>query len=268
VPLIGLLAVLFVTVPFLFWYQTWFGRQLTDKDLEQYLRELQHPRKVQHALTQISQRMSQGYPGVQAWYGRVVALAAHPTPEIRTTVAWVMGQDNTCPMFHQTLIKLLSDGDLMVRRNAALSLVRFGDACGRAELLTMLRALAVQAPAAGKLFTEVQAGQSVGRGTLLAALASGSGQKHEIRSPYSGTVERIAAADSTVAQGDELAVIGPDPTQAWEALRALYIIGQADDLRDVDRFQQAAEDIPPRVRQQAASTAQAIRIRAARTPTH
>ncbi len=58
-PLI-VVAVLFVVVPFLAWYGTWFGRALTDEQIEQYLGEADKPRHVQHALSEIEKRISKG----------------------------------------------------------------------------------------------------------------------------------------------------------------------------------------------------------------
>ncbi len=131
-------AVALVVVPFMFWYQTWFGRGLTNGEMEQYLHDDQHPRKVQHALTQISTRMAQGDSTIGRWYAQIAALARHPDGKVRTMAAWVMGQDNSSEVFHRALLDCLEDPDYMVRRNAALSLVRFGDARGRPELMKIL----------------------------------------------------------------------------------------------------------------------------------
>jgi hypothetical protein len=261
-------SVLLLIVPFQFWHQTWFGRELQDADIDRHLTDVQHPRRIQHALTQVSERISKRDPAVKKWYSRVVDLSRHSMPEMRTTVAWVMGQDNTHAPFHSALVALLEDPDLMVRRNAALALVRFSDRSGRREILGALRPFAVRAPSAGKLSIAAQAGQEVGRGTLLARIAGPTGQPVEIRSPYAGRVQEVSAANNAdVAAGDSLFLIGPDPGQAWEALRALYLVGQPEDLADVNRFGEGLEPAPGSVRQQALLTAQAIRSRSARDPT-
>src|SRR5581483_8590273 len=39
-----LTAWLIVLMPFLFWWNTWFGRQLSDKQITEYLRDDKHPR--------------------------------------------------------------------------------------------------------------------------------------------------------------------------------------------------------------------------------
>ena len=266
-PLMSLIAALLVAVPFLFWHQTWFGRQLSHSDIEQYLHDPKYPRRMQHALTQAAERMVQRDPNVKAWYPRIVELSRHEMPEIRTTVAWVMGQDNTSPEFHLALAELLKDSDVMVRRNAALSLVRFADARGRPELVATLRPFAVRAPVDGALSLEVQAGQDVGRGVLLARIASPRGQESEVRSPYAGRVEEVAAANQArIAAGDRVLSVSPEPGQAWEALRALYLVGEPEDLDDVKRFEVDSGEESKLVRQQAALTAQAIRTRSARVP--
>ena len=48
-------AWLIVLMPFLFWWNTWFGRQLPDKQITEYLQDEKHPRHIQHA---ISKRLS------------------------------------------------------------------------------------------------------------------------------------------------------------------------------------------------------------------
>ena len=55
-PLI-LLAALFIIVPFLTWYGTWFGRSLSDDDIEKYIHDDRSVRRVQTALSQIEDRM-------------------------------------------------------------------------------------------------------------------------------------------------------------------------------------------------------------------
>src|SRR5437667_9761711 len=52
-------AWLIVLMPFLFWWNTWFGRQLSDKQVSEYLHDDKKPRHIQHALVQIGARMSQ-----------------------------------------------------------------------------------------------------------------------------------------------------------------------------------------------------------------
>src|SRR5918911_144150 len=81
-PLI-IIAVLFVVVPFLTWYLTWFGRPLSDADMESYLRDDKNVRHVQQALTQIEERIEKGDASVKRWYPQVVALADSSVPEIR-----------------------------------------------------------------------------------------------------------------------------------------------------------------------------------------
>src|SRR2546430_5510303 len=42
-------AWLIVLMPFLFWWSTWFGRQISDKQIGQYLNDEKRPRHIQHA---------------------------------------------------------------------------------------------------------------------------------------------------------------------------------------------------------------------------
>jgi len=62
---------LIVLMPFLFWWNTWFGRQLSDKQIAEYLRDDKHPRHIQHALVQIGERMGRKDPSVTRWYSQL-----------------------------------------------------------------------------------------------------------------------------------------------------------------------------------------------------
>jgi len=136
--LVLLALVACVVVPFLFWQGTWFGRPLQDDELTQFLTDPDKSRRVQHGLAQIAERMERGDPKVAQWYETVAQLSEHPGPQVRVTAAWVMGQDSTSELFHNTLLQMLRDDEVLVRRNAALSLVRFGDGEGLNELRAML----------------------------------------------------------------------------------------------------------------------------------
>lgn len=137
-PLAGLAALAALSVPFLFWYQTWFGRPLSDAEMARDLRLDARPRDTQHALSLLAAAMARGDDGARRWYPRILALSRHPEPVIRAMAAWVMGQDNQAVLFHEALLGELQDPAEVVRRNAALALVRFGDASGRKELLRIL----------------------------------------------------------------------------------------------------------------------------------
>jgi hypothetical protein len=265
--LLGTLALLAIVMPFLVWHETWFGRDLNDAEITRYLQDNGHPRRIQHALAQISARIGRNDSTVGQWYPKVVELTQHPAVKIRMTVAWVMGQDNRSDSFHVALLKLLEDSDLMVRRNAALSLVRFADPSGRTELRSVLQPYTVRSPHAGTISIELQDGQRIGSEALLARITSKQGQEMEIRSPFVSHVVQLMAQDGAqVAQGDEIVLLGPDSTQVWEALRGLYLIGGSEDLPEVEHYSQKTQNMPEQVRQQAVLTAQAIRTRLEQHP--
>jgi hypothetical protein len=258
----AILAVLFIVVPFLTWYLTWFGRPLSDSTIGEYLSDSKNPRHVQHALSQIVTRVERGDPSVKRLYPQIASLADHPVAEVRVTAAWVMGQDNTSNQFHQALSRLLQDSQPMVRRNAALGLVRFGDGSGRHELMMMMRPYNVPAPEEGTTAINLQQGKPVGQGTLLARIKLSNGEEREVRSPLPGEIGTILVRDGMrVEKGSELVVLRPEPDAVWEALRALYLVGRAEDLPDVDRYAEGGGNMPDHIRQQAVMTAKAIRGR-------
>ncbi len=257
------IAWLIVLMPFLFWWSTWFGRQLSDAKLNEYLHDINKPRHIQHALVQLSDRMSRHDPVAKKYYPDMVALANNPSVEIRNTDAWAMGQDTDVPEFHQALLKMLEDPALMVRGNAALALVRFGDASGRPQIVSLLQSAYVVAPTAGKLTDTAKPGTAVREGGLVATIRSGD-KTVQARSPLTG---RVAAVNmprgAQVAAGDQLAVVDPGEDQVWEALRALYVVGTPDELPVIARYEHEQPGLSDRIRQQAILTEHAIRQRSA-----
>lgn len=254
------LAILFVVASFLAWYFTWFGRDLSDADISKYLVDVNHPRHVQHALLQIQQRIERGDKGAQLWYPQILRLAGSPETEFRLTVAWLMGADNTSEQFHLALQKLLTDPEPIVRHNAALALVRFNDAGGRRELVSMLEPFTVNAPAGGVLQSSLSSGARVSRGTLLARIAEANSQVVELRSPLLGVVDHLLVANgANVVAGDALLTIKSDEQSIWEALRGLSVIGSEADTTAVERY--TSGDVSDRIKQQAALTAKAIKSR-------
>src|SRR5260370_27825964 len=146
-----LTAWLIVLMPFLFWWNTWFGRQLPGKQITEYLQDEKHPRHIQHALVQLGERMGRHDPAATRWYPEMIRLGSHSVEEVRNTDAWVMGQDPSGPAFHETLLKMLLDPSSMVRGNAALSLVRFSNASGRPHIVALLQPARITPPFAGRV---------------------------------------------------------------------------------------------------------------------
>ncbi len=260
-PLI-VVAALFIIVPFFTWYGTWFGRNLSDADIEKYLNDESNPRHVQAALSRIEERMETNDATVRRWYPRIVALAFSPVAELRKTAAWVMGNDNKSEEFHQTLLRLLEDSEPTVRRNAAVQLARFNDGSGRSELRAILRPYVLNAPAAGTINSTLPTGSRILEGTTVYRLTQADGARREVRSPLPGKIGDVRiAAGASVAEGDAILSITPDGGFVYEALRALFLVGRGDDLPEVLRYAEGVEGMPEQVKQQAAQTAKAIQSR-------
>ncbi len=253
---------LIVLMPFLFWWNTWFGRRLSDKQIASYLRDDKHPRHIQHALVQIGERMNQHDLTVTRWYGELPRLASYQVEEVRNTDAWVMGQDTSVADFHGALRSMLNDPSLNVRGNAALSLVRFGDATGRPQLLELLQPARVVSPQAGTMIDAAKAGTVVREGGTVAKLENGEGNKLEVRSPINGRLREVSAPiGEPLPAGALIATVSPSSTQVWEALRALYLVGQPEDIAAILPYERDLPETPDQVRQQAIETERAIRER-------
>jgi len=256
-----ILAGLFIAATFLAWYFSWFGRELSDADISKYLADEKNPRHVQHALLQIQERVERGDANVKTWYPQLVALSNNPETEFRLTVAWLMGFDNSSPEFHNALSKLLQDQEPIVRRNAALALVRFNDNSGREELVSVLKPYVLKAPADGVVASSMHEGTNVNRRTPLARIEQSDGKVVELRSPLPGRVNQIFKANgSQTTHDDDLLSLNSDEQSVWEALRGLAIIGTKDDLPVIESYAQSNE-ASTRIKEQASLTAQSINHR-------
>jgi hypothetical protein len=253
--------VLFVAATFLAWYFSWFGRGLSDADISKYLADEKNPRHVQHALLQVQQRMERGDPSATNWYPQLVTLSGNPETEFRLTVAWLMGFDNKAPEFHDALLKLLKDPEPIVRRNAALALVRFEDSSGREELISVLRPYVLKAPADGVVMSSMHEGSTVARRTLVARIEEPDGKAVELRSPLPGRIEKIVKPNgSQVKRDEDLLTINSDEQSVWEALRGLALVGTAEDLPLIRSYAES-NDASKRVKEQADLSAKAIEHR-------
>ena len=256
---IQILAGLFIAATFLAWYFSWFGRELSDADISKYLADEQNPRHVQHALLQIQQRMERGDGSAKNWYPQLIKLSGNLETEYRLTVAWLMGFDNTSPEFHQALLKLVQDQQPIVRRNAALALVRFNDASGREEIVAVLKPYVLKSPADGVVASSMHEGTTVTRGTPLARIQMRDGNIAGLRSPLPGRVNKIFKPNgSQIARDEDLISLNSDEDSVWEALRALAFVGTKDDLPLIETYA-SSTDASARVKEQASLTAKAIR---------
>ena len=260
-----IVAALFIIVPFLTWYLTWFGRSLSDDKIAVYLADEKHPRNIQHALAQIEARMEKNDASVKKFYPRIIELTKSSNTEVRKTVAWVMGQDNTSEDFHRALLSLLGDSEPLVRRNAALQLVRFTDASGqrdasgRPELRAMLQPFEAKSPIAGTLVSILPVGSEVHAGSLLARIRDSSANLQEFRAAVDGKIASVALKEGdSVSARQTIASLTTDEASVRAALGALAYVGISEDLSLVEGFtlSQNAETTA-----QAAAAAKAIRSR-------
>jgi hypothetical protein len=256
-----ILAVLFVAATFLAWYFTWFGRGLSDTDISNYLSDTKNPRHVQHALLQVQQRIERGDSSARSWYPQIETLSNSTETEYRLTTAWLMGFDNQSDQFHAALLRLIRDGEPIVRRNAALALVRFNDSNGHDELVAVLKPYPVESNATGVVSSTLHVGSDVSRGTLLARIQQSDGKVSELRSPLPGRIEVISKANgSQVITGQVILNLNSDEQSVFEALRGLSLIGTRDDLPIIQSFANS-RTATERVKQQANLTVRAIQSR-------
>ena len=270
--LLTFLTVAMVFVPFLFWYQSWFGRTLTEKEIDSYLSNDKKPRKSQHAIAQITEMIEKGYKPLNAWYPKISRLADHNSNELRATVAWFMGIHPEKKEFYpsllkfqslNSLLKLLNDKEPMVRRNAALSLVAYKESRARQELRRMLSPFILRSPGNGTIRFRLKSNDAIDKGTLIARINTGKNKELEVRSPVPGTLKsKLIDEGSQVVVGDQLALLSASHGHVREALRALYLLGKLDDIPLIKKYTINSSAIPLEISDQARQTQKAILERA------
>ena len=198
--LIAILAMTFafVVMPFLLWYLTTFSRPLSPIPIWPPIFTMSRSRAAaQHALSQVADRIISPIPAVREsakpWYPEVIALASQSGDELRVTAAWVMGQDNQSPEFHAALLKMLTDKNPMVQRNAALSLVRFDDTSGHDIIVGMLSPTRWAHQQAASLAQRLKVGDVINPGTMVGRI--------NVASEQNGNSLRSAGHNSAVACG-------------------------------------------------------------------
>lgn len=227
----GLILIGCIALPAYFWKGTWFGTRLSDAQLREYLADRDKPRHVQHALVQLTERIERDPAAAGAFHEAMVALVDHPREEVRSTLAWAMGWDNSVNAFHQALRRLLADEAPLVRRNAALSLSKFGDSACRGELLAMLAPFEVTAPIAGKLSDLPPEGRAVKVHSHLATITPAGGKVQKAYAPLDGRILNITKGNGdAVAAGEGYCTLTPGEADMWEALRALALAGKPEDV--------------------------------------
>ncbi len=235
-------------------------------EIARHLDDTSNPRETQRALTQVAQEIGEGRPAVRRWYSAVLRLASNSDPALRQTAIWVMSHDPKSSDFHEAVSRLLSDPVPLVRWNAAVSLVKFGDPACRPQLREMLRSYTLESPAAGILRYERKENSYVESGSKIAAVADG-GSITLISAPLTGFLDqRLAEGGAKVKIGEALAVLLPGGEQVSEALRSLAVVGQVDDLPDVERYGKSVSGMPDGIQKQARVTAEEIRKRSGTSP--
>ncbi len=258
------LALASVVIPFWFWMDTWFGKELSDEQIHEYLTDTERPRRAQHAMAQISGRISAGDKSVQAWYPQLLELARHELPELRLTVAWLMGDDPSSAAFHAALLDLVNDPHPLVRRNAALALAKFGDPGGRGEMRSMLQGYRLASEHEGTVRNRLQPGDAFDAGALLVRIEpEDGGDPLDVRAAVPGIVDRQLRSDGErVGRGDEVTAVRPEAAHVMQALLGLYMVGTVEDVDLIQPYQRPRDELGPQVAQQARQTLESIRQRA------
>ncbi len=131
-----------------------------------------------------------------------------------------------------------------------------------------MQPVAITTPTAGRVMDTAGVGTAIHQGGLIVKLRESDGdgqQTRELRSPITGRVRTLSTATgASVVPGTTIATVEPGEEQVWEALRALYLVGQLEDLPAIRPYQRELPEVPERLRQQAVETERAIQERASK----
>ena len=131
--------------------------------------------------------------------------------------------------------------------------------------MALLQPAKIIAPANGTVEDTGKVGTAIHEDGLVAKLQYGDRATQELRSPITGRIRSLSVDKGLrVSTGQEIATIDPGTEQVWEALRALYLVGQPEDTPAVLPYERELPDIPDHVRKQATETEKAIRDRTIR----
>ncbi len=261
--ILAAIAALLILVPGLFWWGTWFGKRLDDDALVERLSPDAKPRHVQHGISEIAMRLDEGRPGMQRWVDELVRASSRSEASVREAAAWAMQHDTARPEFAARLREMVTeDSSPIARRNAATSLSRFGDDTGLQVLREMLGNHGVLAPAAGTVTTTLAADDPVKQGMLAVRIDLGDGRSAEVRAALPGRVlDAVVEEGATVAAGDVLLVVAPAAGHVRNAIVALALVGQPEDVATLLSLADPRSGWPEDIRRQATAAAATIEAR-------
>lgn len=260
--LIGGVVLGTIALTWLVWHQTWFGARLSDDDLIASMAPSASARSAQHGIEEITHRL--GRPGADRWAKLLVETSRRAEDPVRVSAAWAMQYDAGREEFVARLKEMVaSDASVLVRRNAATSLAKAGDASGRAVLRSMLEAFTVGSPEAGVVKSLLAVEAPVVEGGPVASLTKDDGTEAKAASPVPGVVlERKAADGARVAAGAPLVVLAPDDRHALNAAFGLALVGTKDDVELLSLASAPQSRFGPEVKAAAQQAVDAIRARA------
>lgn len=252
-----------IGLTWLVWYQTWFGARLTDDGLTASMAASAKPRDVQHGIEEITRRFDERRPGMDRWAKALVEASRREEEPVRISAAWAMFFDPGRAEFVARLGELVaSDPSVLVRRNAATSLAKSGEAAARPVLRSMLEPFTVTAPEPGVLASSVAVDAIVRENVPAARLRRDDGSTADVLAPVPGRVmQRVAAEGARVAKGEALLVLAPDSVHVHNAVLGLMLVGTNDDLEILGAAAAPQSAYPVEVKTAAARAMEAIRAR-------
>src|SRR4029078_13310074 len=98
-------------------------------------------------------------------------------------------------------------------------------------------------------------GTAVAANAPLARIKQDDGKVVEVRWPEPGLLESLSTTNAEkVESGMDLMTLSPTTEQIWETLRALFLVGQPEDIPAIQRYTRPLPSMPDSVQKQATST--------------
>jgi biotin carboxyl carrier protein len=235
---------------------------LNDAQITQFLGDEGDVSGVVYGLEELQRRIESGAP-VQNWASQVLNLSESRFEDVRHATADVMAKTignphYANPEFQAALLKLLDDPSPLVRMAAAPPLATAGVQQARTGLLSALEPMELVAPHVGRVDMALKPGSEVRHGEAV-ILVFNAGTTAKVAAPFDGHVTRMnITTGDVVSAGMPVGEVTPSPQHILVALHGLQVVGRAEDIGAIRRFEQ---NQPADVVEQARATERSILAR-------
>lgn len=243
-----------------FWRGCWYATPMSEASMNAALSQEAKVGETHKALSQLKEMLVKKPAKAEAFLPKLESLVTHKTPQIRSTLAWVLGSAPKAENRKSWLMTLLEDEEKLVRFNAAVSLTAYLAPEARPVLHEMLKPTRVRAKVTGVMKQPRGQGQDVRFNLTLGRIELKNGDKVDVTSPIDGRLSAcLKSHNAAVAIDDILFKIQPSDGQIENALIALNFYSSKADIAIFEQLARGKMAISNDARKLAQGYAERIR---------